>query len=119
VVHILEVSAGPADRVLFLSGPPPDEGTVLELCSGEARERVLVECLAGSFSVQVARCFGGPIGCPVSSDRLGYWPRGTKLRIPVEYSPLPGELWECSLCYSQVTKRGRHTEWHEELRASV
>lgn len=119
MVYVLELSAGPADRVLFLSGPPPEVGTVLELRSGDARELVYVECEAGTFSVQVARCFGGPIGCLVSSDRFGYWPRGTRLRIPVEYSELAGGWWECSLCYSPVTKRGRHTEWHEELRASV
>jgi hypothetical protein len=119
VVFTLDVPACPADRVLFLSGPPPEVGTVLELRSSDARELVLVECEAGTCAVQVMRCFGGPTGRQVPSDRFGYWPRGTRLRIPVEYSALAGGWWECSLCYSPVTKRGRHTEWHEELRASV
>jgi hypothetical protein len=119
VVHILEVSAGPADRVLFLTGPPPEDGAVLELCSGDARERVLVECQAGAFSMQVMRGYGGPVEGQVPGERFGYWPRGTRLRIPVEFTALAGGLWECSLCWSPVTRPGRHAEWHEELRVGV
>lgn len=108
MVHILDVSVGPADRILFLSGPPPEDGTVLELCSETARELVLVECQAGALSMQVMRAYGG---------RAVEWPRGSRLRMPLEFAALAGGWWECGRCGVPVTGagRGRHAEWHEQI----
>ena len=115
MVFVLEIPAGPADRLLFLTGTPPEDGAVLEMCSDSAREIVLVESQAGSRSVWVQRAYGGPLVCGEVR-----WPPGTRLRMPVEFAAVPGG-WECGLCRSLVTRDGRdgHAEWHEELRIGV
>ncbi|HWO58983.1 MAG TPA: hypothetical protein VNO31_02920, partial [Umezawaea sp.] len=69
-MFVLDVLAVEADRVLFLSGPPPEPGTVLEMRSDTACEVVLVEHQAGSRSVQVMRAYRG---------RAEKWPPGTCL----------------------------------------
>ncbi len=53
MVFVLELSVDPADRLLFLTGTPPEDGAILEMCSDSAREIVLVESQAGSRSVWV------------------------------------------------------------------
>lgn len=106
VPYTLDVSIGMADRVLFLSGPPPEDGTVLEMRSATEREVVLVERQAGSLSMQVERAWRG---------RAAEWPRGTVMLAPVEFNPLPGGWWECWPCGVPVTAAGRerHAAWHE------
>lgn len=110
MVLTLDLTAGPADRVLFLSGPPPEVGTLLEMRSPTARELVLVECHAGSRSMQVMRGCDGR-GVPHE------WRAGTRLLAPVEFNRLPGGWWECWPCGVPVTEagRGRHVEWHETV----
>jgi hypothetical protein len=105
----LDISAGMADQVLFVAGPLPEPGEMLELCAADVREVVLVESHAGTSSVQVQRAYRG---------RAAEWPAGSVLRMPLEFTRLNGgPWWECSTCFTPVTSDGRdgHAAWHQRV----